>query len=38
MPAQGSHFVIYAPHFLGDHSYSEKRYKNDYDRLFGVVK
>ena len=27
----------YAPNFPGDHSYSEKRYKNEYDRLLGVM-
>ena len=34
---QVSHFVNYAPNFPGDHSYSEKRYKNEYDRLLGVM-
>ena len=33
MAGQVSHFVNYAPNFPGDHSYSEKRYKNEYDRL-----
>ena len=28
MAGQVSHFVNYAPNFPGDHSYSEKRYKN----------
>ena len=37
MAGQVSHFVNYAPNFPGDHSYSEKRYKNDYDRLLGVM-
>ena len=37
MAGQVSHFVNYAPNFLGDHSYSEKRYKNEYDRLLGVM-
>ena len=37
MAGQGSHFVNYAPNFPGDHSYSEKRYKNEYDRLLGVM-
>ena len=35
MAGQVSHFVNYAPNFPGDHSYSEKRYKNEYDRLLG---
>ena len=38
MAGQVSHFVNYAPNFPGDHSYSEKRYKNEYDRLLGVMK
>ena len=29
--------VNYAPNFPGDHSYSEKRYKDEYDRLLGVM-
>ena len=33
MEGQVSHFINYAPNFPGDHSYSEKRYKNEYDRL-----
>ena len=37
MAGQGSHFVNYAPNFPGDHSYSEKRYKDEYDRLLGVM-
>ena len=37
MAGQGSHFVNYAPNFPGDHSYSEERYKNEYDRLLGVM-
>ena len=37
MSGQVSHFVNYAPNFPGDHSYSEKRYKNEYDRLLGVM-
>ena len=37
MVGQVSHFVNYAPNFPGDHSYSEKRYKNEYDRLLGVM-
>lgn len=37
MAGQVSHFVNYAPNFPGDHSYSEKRYKNEYDRLLGVM-
>jgi len=37
MAGQLSHFVNYAPNFPGDHSYSEKRYKNEYDRLLGVM-
>ena len=37
MAGQVSHFVNYAPNFPGDHSYSEKRYKNEYDRLWGVM-
>ena len=37
MAGQVSHFVNYAPNFLGDHSYSEKRYRNEYDRLLGVM-
>ena len=27
----------YAPNFPGDHSYSTERYKNEYDRLLGVM-
>ena len=37
MAGQVSHFVNYAPNFPGDHSYSEERYKNEYDRLHGVM-
>tara|TARA_B100001175_G_C19433796_1_gene602520 strand:+ start:251 stop:967 length:717 start_codon:yes stop_codon:yes gene_type:complete len=37
MAGQVSHFVNYAPNFPGDHSYSETRYKNEYDRLLGVM-
>ncbi|SVA35956.1 uncharacterized protein METZ01_LOCUS88810 [marine metagenome] len=37
MAGQVSHFVNYAPNFPGDHSYSEKRYKNEYDRLLHVM-
>ena len=37
MAGQVSHSVNYAPNFPGDHSYSEKRYKNEYDRLLGVM-
>ena len=37
MAGQVSHFVNYAPNFPGDHSYSEKSYKNEYDRLLGVM-
>ena len=37
MAGQVSHFVNYAPNFPGDHSYSQKRYKNEYDRLLGVM-
>ena len=37
MAGQVSHFVNYAPNFPGDHSYSEKRYKNEYDRLLQVM-
>ena len=37
MAGQVSHFVNYAPNFPGDHSYAEKRYKNEYDRLLGVM-
>ena len=37
MAGQVSHFVNYAPNFPGDHSYSEKRYKNEYDSLLGVM-
>ena len=37
MAGQVSHFVNSAPNFPGDHSYSEKRYKNEYDRLLGVM-
>jgi GST-like protein len=37
MAGQVSHFVNYAPNFPGEHSYSEKRYKNEYDRLLGVM-
>ena len=37
MAGQVSHFVNYAPNFPGDHTYSEKRYKNEYDRLLGVM-
>ena len=37
MAGQVSHFVNYAPNFPGDHSYSEKRYMNEYDRLLGVM-
>ena len=37
MAGQVSHFVNYAPNFPGDHTHSEKRYKNEYDRLLGVM-
>lgn len=37
MAGQVSHFINYAPNFPGDHSYSENRYKNEYDRLLGVM-
>ena len=37
MAGQVSHFVNYAQNFPGDHTYSEKRYKNEYDRLLGVM-
>ena len=37
MAGQLSHFVNYAPNFPGDHSYSTERYKNEYDRLLGVM-
>ena len=37
MAGQVSHFVNYAPNFPGDHSYSENRYRNEYDRLLGVM-
>ena len=37
MAGQVSHFINYAPNFPGDHSYSEVRYKNEYDRLLGVM-
>ena len=37
MAGQVSHFVNYAPNFPGDHSYSEKRYKNEYERLLSVM-
>ena len=37
MAGQVSHFVNYASNFPGDHSYSEKRYKNEYERLLGVM-
>ena len=37
MAGQVSHFVNYAHNFPGDHSYSEKRYKNEYDRLLGEL-
>lgn len=37
MAGQVSHFVNYASNFPGDHSYSEERYKNEYDRLLGVM-
>jgi GST-like protein len=37
MAGQVSHFVNYAPNFPGDHSYSEKRYKDEYDRLLGIM-
>ncbi len=37
MAGQVSHFVNYAPNFPGDHSYAETRYKNEYDRLLGVM-
>ena len=37
MAGQVSHFMNYAPNFPGDHSYSEQRYKNEYDRLLGVM-
>ena len=37
MAGQVSHFVNYAPNFPGDHSYAETRYKNEYDRLLGIM-
>lgn len=37
MAGQVSHFVNYASNFPGDHSYAEKRYKNEYDRLLGIM-
>jgi len=37
MAGQVSHFVNYAPNFPGDHSYAEARYKNEYDRLLGIM-
>jgi len=37
MAGQVSHFINYAPNFPGDHTYSEERYKNEYDRLLGVM-
>ena len=37
MAGQVSHFVNYAHNFPGDHTYSEKRYKDEYDRLLGVM-
>ena len=37
MAGQVSHFVNYATNFPGDHSYSENRYKNEYDRLLQVM-
>ena len=37
MAGQVSHFVNYAPNFPGDHAYSTERYKNEYDRLLGVM-
>jgi GST-like protein len=37
MAGQVSHFVNYATNFPGDHSYSEKRYKNEYERLLSVM-
>ena len=37
MAGQVSHFVNYAPNFPGDHSYATERYKNEYDRLLGVM-
>ena len=37
MAGQLSHFVNYAPNFPGDHTYSTERYKNEYDRLLGVM-
>jgi GST-like protein len=37
MAGQVSHFVNYASNFPGDHSYSEKRYKNEYGRLLQVM-
>ena len=37
MAGQVSHFVNYAHNFPGDHAYSEKRYKDEYDRLLGVM-
>jgi len=37
MAGQVSHFINYAPNFPGDHSYSEQRYKNEYDRLLSVM-
>ena len=37
MAGQVSHFINYAPNFPGDHTYSEERYKKEYDRLLGVM-
>jgi len=37
MAGQVSHFINYAPNFPGDHTYAEKRYKDEYDRLLGVM-
>ncbi|MEH6558003.1 MAG: glutathione S-transferase N-terminal domain-containing protein [Oceanicoccus sp.] len=37
MAGQVSHFVNYASNFPGDHSYAEARYKNEYDRLLGIM-
>ena len=37
MAGQVSHFVNYAGNFAGDHSYAEARYKNEYDRLLGIM-
>ena len=37
MAGQVSHFVNYAPNYPGDQAYSEARYKNEYDRLLGVM-